>query len=92
MCDPAGQTSDGFHFLCLAKLFFEQLALADILRDYQMDGAAGIFQLVSDDFGIDHFSIFANVLPVSFVLLVALREQPRRSPAGSEAFRCRKPR
>src|SRR5580658_8689122 len=73
MCDAAGQASDGFHFLCLAKLFFEQLALADILRNHQMDGAACIFQLVSDDFGIDHFSIFANVLPVSLVLLVALR-------------------
>ena len=61
--DAAGKAADGFHFLRLAELIFEELALADVLRDDEVDGAAGVFEAMRDDFGVDELAVFADVLP-----------------------------
>ena len=66
--DATGEAPDGFHFLGLAKLLFELMALADVLRDDEVDGAAVVFELVGDDFGFDDaWPSLRDVLPVGFV-------------------------
>ena len=64
--DTTGEAADGFHFLCLAQLIFEKLALADVLRNDEIDGTACVFEAMGDDFGVDDLAVFANVLPIGF--------------------------
>ena len=67
---PPARRPDRFHFLRLAQLLFEKLALADVLRDHQADGAARVFQLVRDDIDFEALAILALVTPVAVMAAV----------------------
>jgi hypothetical protein len=67
MGDAAGEAAHRFHFLGLAELFFELMALADILRDDEMDGATVVIELMGDEFGFDGAAILRHVFAEHFV-------------------------
>ncbi len=70
MRNAASQAADGFHFLRLAQLSFEQQTFAHILRNDEANAAAGVFEFVGDDIHFEAFAVFPFVLPVALVAAI----------------------
>src|SRR5260370_39248462 len=72
MGNAAGQPADGFHFLSLTKLSFEEQTVADILGDNEAHAAPGIFEFVRDNVHFDAFAVFSLVLPMTLMTAILL--------------------
>src|SRR5260370_9760579 len=61
------QPSPRLHFLRLAQLLFEKLALADVLGHHQADSPSSVCQFVRDAFDLNHLAVFLAMLAMTML-------------------------